>query len=114
MKKTNKIISSLLVLAMVLSTLVGVIVPTAAAPVTLTDDETGTVDTTGCTAVSTADQFFAMENGGKYYLANDIDLRGRKDFTNVTAFAEEYGADRALIVYTVENVVTADKLSKLR
>lgn len=43
-----------------------------------------------------------------------LNLSSRKDFTNVTAFAEEYGADRALIVYTVENVVSADKLSKLR
>ena len=43
-----------------------------------------------------------------------LNLSSRKDFTNVTALAEEYGADRALIVYTVENVVTADKLSKLR
>ncbi|MBQ8440378.1 MAG: hypothetical protein IJX19_06945 [Clostridia bacterium] len=43
-----------------------------------------------------------------------LNLSSRKDFTNVTAFAEEYEADRALIVYTVENVVTADKLSKLR
>ena len=43
-----------------------------------------------------------------------LNLSSRKDFTNITALAEEYGADRALIVYTVENVVTADKLSKLR
>ena len=43
-----------------------------------------------------------------------LNLSSRRDFTNVTALAEEYGADRALVVYTVENVITADKLAKLR
>ena len=43
-----------------------------------------------------------------------LNLSSRRDFTNVTALAEEYGADRVLMVYTVENVITADKLAKLR
>ena len=43
-----------------------------------------------------------------------LNLSSRRDFTNVTALTEEYGADRALMVYTVENVITADKLWKLR
>ena len=43
-----------------------------------------------------------------------VNLSSRRDFTDLTALAEEYGADRALLVYTVENVITADKLWKLR
>ncbi len=43
-----------------------------------------------------------------------LNLSSRRDFTDVTTLAKDYQADRALIVYTVENVVTADKLSKLR
>ena len=38
----------------------------------------------------------------------------RNDYTNVSARAAEYGADRVLLVYTLENVITADKLSRLR
>ena len=38
----------------------------------------------------------------------------RNDFTNVTRYVEEYQADRVLLLYTVENAVTANKLTKLR
>ena len=38
----------------------------------------------------------------------------RSDFTDVTRYAEEYNADRVLLLYTIENAVTADKLTKLR
>lgn len=54
------------------------------------------------------------------FLAQHFDLvllnlsSARKDHTNVSSFAEEYGADRVLLVYTLENVVTDDKLSRLR
>ena len=43
-----------------------------------------------------------------------INLSSRRDFTNVSKLVAEYGGDRALMVYTVENVITADKLWKLR
>ncbi len=38
----------------------------------------------------------------------------RNDYTDLSAFVKTYGADRALIVYTLENVITADKLGRLR
>lgn len=38
----------------------------------------------------------------------------RTDYTDFTAYTKEYGADRVLLVYTLENVVTADKLTRLR
>ena len=38
----------------------------------------------------------------------------RSDFTDVTRYAEEYNADRVLLLYTIENAVTADKLTRLR
>jgi hypothetical protein len=37
----------------------------------------------------------------------------RSDYTNATALAEQYQADRVLLLYTVENLVTANKLSRL-
>lgn len=43
-----------------------------------------------------------------------LNLSSRRDFTDLSAYAAEYHADRVLLVYTVENVVTADKLWKLR
>ena len=52
------------------------------------------------------------------FLAQHFDLvllnlsSTRSDFTNVTALAEQYEADRVLLIYTLENVVTADKLSR--
>lgn len=42
-----------------------------------------------------------------------LNLSSRRDFTNVTESAREYGADRVLVVYTLENLITSDKLSKL-
>ncbi|HBF15376.1 MAG TPA: hypothetical protein DDW30_06810 [Clostridiales bacterium] len=38
----------------------------------------------------------------------------RSDFTAVSALASEYGADAVLLVYTLENLLTADKLPRLR
>ncbi|MBQ9805439.1 MAG: hypothetical protein IJW49_02870 [Clostridia bacterium] len=54
------------------------------------------------------------------FLAQHFDLillnlsSARSDFTNVTALAEKYGVDRVLLVYTLENVIGASKLQKLR
>ncbi len=54
------------------------------------------------------------------FLAQHFDLvlcnlsSAKTDFTDVTALAEQYAADRVLLVYTVENVVTDDKLTRLR
>lgn len=38
----------------------------------------------------------------------------RSDFTAVSALASEYDADAVLLVYTLENLLTADKLARLR
>ncbi len=38
----------------------------------------------------------------------------RSDFTDVSAAAAQYEADRVLLVYTIENVVTANKLNRFR
>lgn len=43
-----------------------------------------------------------------------LNLSSTTDHTNVTAAVEKYRADRVLLVYTLENVVTADKLQALR
>ena len=54
------------------------------------------------------------------FLAQHFDLvllnlsSTRTDFTDLSKYAAEYGADRILLVYTVENVVIADRLEKLR
>lgn len=54
------------------------------------------------------------------FLAQHFDLviynlsSSRADYTNLTALAKSCGADRVLLVYTLENVITTDKLSKLR
>lgn len=53
------------------------------------------------------------------FLAQHFDLvllnlsSTRTDFTNVSARAETYGADRVLLVYTLENLLTSDRLSRL-
>ncbi len=53
------------------------------------------------------------------FLARHFDLTvlnlssARKDYTNVTALAEEYHADRVLLVYTLGNVIATDRLSRL-
>lgn len=53
------------------------------------------------------------------FLAEHFDLillnlsATREDYTAVSSLAGEYGADRVLLVYTLENVLTADKLAKL-
>ena len=38
----------------------------------------------------------------------------RQDYTNVSALAREYDADAVMLVYTVENLLTAEKLCRLR
>lgn len=38
----------------------------------------------------------------------------RSDFTDVSALASEYEADAVLLVYSLENMLTADKLAKLK
>ena len=43
-----------------------------------------------------------------------LNLSSRRDFTNVSKLVDEYGGDRALMVYTVENVITSDKLWKMQ
>ena len=54
------------------------------------------------------------------FLARHFDLvllnlsSTRQDFTNVTERMEEWGADSCLLVYTVENLISTDKLSRLR
>ena len=54
------------------------------------------------------------------FLAHHFDLillnlsSARQDFTNVTQLMEEWNADRCLLVYTVENLISTDKLSRLR
>lgn len=54
------------------------------------------------------------------FLAQHFDLvllnlsSTRSDFTNVTSLADHYNADRVLLVYTLENVIGATKLQKLR
>ena len=54
------------------------------------------------------------------FLAQHFDLvllnlsSTRTDYTDLTRYVEEYHPDRVLVVYTVENVMTADKLNRLR
>lgn len=61
----------------------------------------------------------SFANAAAPFLAQHFDLvlcnlsSTRNDFTNATALAEEYGADRVLLLYTVENLVTANKLARL-
>ncbi|MBQ9760903.1 MAG: hypothetical protein IJW16_06100 [Clostridia bacterium] len=43
-----------------------------------------------------------------------VNLSSKNDFTNVSDLAKSYGADRVLIVYTIENVITADRLCRLK
>ena len=53
------------------------------------------------------------------FLAQHFDLvllnlsSTRQDYTNVSALAMEYDADAVLLVYTIENLLTADKLCRL-
>jgi len=54
------------------------------------------------------------------FLAQHFDLvllnlsSTRKDFCDLSHHAAHYAADRVLLVYTLENVMTADKLTRLR
>ncbi|MBQ7346492.1 MAG: hypothetical protein IJW55_00890 [Clostridia bacterium] len=54
------------------------------------------------------------------FLAQHFDLvllnlsSARTDYTDVTSYTAQYGADRVLLVYTLENVITADKLTRFR
>jgi len=62
----------------------------------------------------------SFANAAAPFLAQHFDLvlcnlsSTRQDYTNVTELAAEYGADRVLLLYTVENLVTANKLARLR
>lgn len=38
----------------------------------------------------------------------------RRDFTDLSALADTYQADAVLLVYSVENLITANKLPRLR
>lgn len=54
------------------------------------------------------------------FLAQHFDLvllnlsSSKNDYTDVTYYAQKYGADRLMLVYTVENIITADKLTRLK
>lgn len=54
------------------------------------------------------------------FLARHFDLvllnlsSTRKDFTNVSKLAKDWNADRVLLLYGLENVITADKLIRLQ
>ena len=54
------------------------------------------------------------------FLARHFDLvllnlsSTKTDFTNASFYAKQYGADRVLLLYTLENVITADRLCRLR
>ena len=53
------------------------------------------------------------------FLAEHFDLvllnlsSSRRDFFDVSALVEEYDADRVLLLYTVENMITADRLCRM-
>lgn len=54
------------------------------------------------------------------FLARHFDLvllnlsSAKNDFTNASFYAKQYSADRMLLLYTLENVITADRLCRLR
>ena len=53
------------------------------------------------------------------FLAQHFDLvllnlsSARTDYTDLSHYADVYGADRVLLIYTLENVITADRLQRL-
>jgi hypothetical protein len=53
------------------------------------------------------------------FLAQHFDLvllnlsSTRTDFTNITQYAQAFGADRVLLLYSLENVITADRIGAL-
>jgi hypothetical protein len=53
------------------------------------------------------------------FLAQHFDLvllnlsSTRTDFTNITQHARAFGADRVLLLYSIENVITADRIGAL-
>ena len=53
------------------------------------------------------------------FLAQHFDLvllnlsSARTDFTNITQHAREFGADRVLLLYSIENIITADRIGAL-
>ena len=61
----------------------------------------------------------SFANAAAPFLAQHFDLillnlsSTQRDFTNVSELAAEYEADRVLLLYTVENLVTASKLERL-
>ena len=54
------------------------------------------------------------------FLAQHFDLvllnlsSTRRDFTDLSSLAQDYDADRVLLIYSIENMITADKLCRLR
>ena len=54
------------------------------------------------------------------FLAQHFDLvllnlsSARTDYTDITAYTAQYDADRVLLIYTLENVITTNKLNNLR
>ena len=53
------------------------------------------------------------------FLAEHFDLvllnlsSAKQDFTNVSALADRFDADRVLLLYSIENMITANKLIRL-
>ncbi len=43
-----------------------------------------------------------------------VNLSSKTDFTNASALVEKYGADRVALVYSYENVITADRVARLK
>ena len=62
----------------------------------------------------------SFANSMASFLALHFDLvllnlsSGRSDFTDVSAMVDQYNADRVLICYSIENMLTTDKLCRLR
>ena len=54
------------------------------------------------------------------FLARHFDLvllnlsSTRTDFTELSRAVEQYGADRAVLIYGMENILTADRVTRLR
>ncbi len=43
-----------------------------------------------------------------------LNLSSKTDFTNASERAAEYGADRVVLVYSLENIITADRAARLK
>jgi hypothetical protein len=62
----------------------------------------------------------SFANSMASFLAMHFDLvllnlsSARRDFTDASSLADQYNADRVLICYSIENMMTTDKLCRLR